>query len=193
MFRHTAIGAVWLWAALSTGPVWAVPETYVLDPAKTHIHFDVRATLHSFGGDAERAAGEIVWDAQADSLSGESRLTVPVTGMTTHHAERDGHMREMFESANYPSIELRVKKISSDLSGRKGLYRIEGSLSMHGVEKDVEIPVIAESVSGGIRVRGRSEIVTSDYRLNPPSMMGIVRVHPRIAVEFDSFWAAPVS
>ncbi len=173
---------------LLTGTASASTDTYMLSSEQSKLSFKAKSTLHSFEGEAPFLHGLASWDSQAKAITEPATLEIPVSKLTTKNAERDEHMRQMFEAEQFPSIELEVESIQPQKDGAPNAYLLEGNLSMHGSKHAVSIPVSAEIKEGQIFIKGKVKILTTWFNLKPPSVIGIVRVSPEIWVNFETVW-----
>lgn len=89
---------------------------------------------------------------------------------------------EQLDAASYPEIRFESGRIEPD--GDDGL-RIHGTLSIHGHDREVEVPARITLEDGGLRVSGELEIEHRDFGIEPVSIGGVVKVANEIDIRFD--------
>jgi len=69
-------------------------------------------------------------------------VCVDANTVDTDNAKRDGHLRtaDFFDTETYPTICF----VSTDISKVNGEYLAKGTLSMHGVTRNVDVPLTYE-------------------------------------------------
>ena len=134
--RLVAILAVLVSIAL---PVLAEVETFNFDKAHTLIGFRVRHVLTKVEGRFKGFDGTIWLDRQSPAAS-KVELTIQATTIDTGVENRDNDLRSAnyFDVAKYPTITFKSSKVTP---AGKDKFTVEGSLTMHGVAKQVSLPV----------------------------------------------------
>jgi polyisoprenoid-binding protein YceI len=133
-----------LMVALLTAQPARPAESYMIDPAHTSIVFSVsHAKLSYTYGFFRKAAGAYILDKTNPANCG-FRLTIDVDSLDTNHAERDKHLRseDFFDVQRFPSI---VFESTSCNAGRgqdgRVVYQVTGNLTIHGVTRQVTLPM----------------------------------------------------
>lgn len=123
-----------LGAAVSS--VQAAQVTYQLDPGHTMVLF----TWNHFGfsnptADLGLGTGTLVYDAQSPAKSTVD-VTLPMTGLDTHVAALDKHLKEadFFDADKFPTVTFKSTKVQP-LGGNK--FKVTGDLTVHGITKSV--------------------------------------------------------
>ena len=99
-------------------------------------------------------------------------------------SRRDDALRERgIETARFPRAEFRLTE-PVDLSRRTATTR--GELTLHGETQPVRVRVSAQRLSGGdaLELAGSTRIAFADFRIEPPSVAGVVTVEDQGTLEF---------
>jgi polyisoprenoid-binding protein YceI len=123
--------------ALAT-PAFAA-ETYTFDKSHSSVGFQVRHIFTNVSGRFTDYAGTIQVDrARPESSSVE--FTIQATSIDTSEPKRDGHLRtaDFFDVANHPTITFKSTSVKPN---GKDSYLVTGDFTMHGVTKQITLPV----------------------------------------------------
>ena len=135
--RKTAILTA-LVLVLGFGTV-AAQGTYGIDTAHSSVGFKVRHLVSKVSGGFNDFDGTIVADfGNLDASSVE--FTIQATSIDTKNEKRDGHLRsaDFFDVEKFPEITFKSSKITKIDSDS---YAVVGSLTMHGVSKEITLTV----------------------------------------------------
>jgi polyisoprenoid-binding protein YceI len=125
-------------AGLWAGSAFAT-DTYVFDKNHTEASFQVRHILTKVRGKFDDFAGTI----QADPAKPEAssvEFTIKAASIDTGVERRDTHLRsaDFFDVEKFPEITF---KSSSMKETSKDHFEVTGTLTMHGVSKEIKLPV----------------------------------------------------
>ncbi|HEY3400905.1 MAG TPA: YceI family protein [Geothrix sp.] len=133
-------------ALLLALPLLAQPRVFRVDDTHTVLGFKASTLLFDVPGRFTRYKADIEGDPA--SLEGvKVRLDIDAGSINTANTTRDEHLRspDFFDAAKHPKITFTSRDVRRD--GDRVLVR--GTLVMHGVSKDLELPfVAAEGVNG---------------------------------------------
>lgn len=118
-------------------PAWSA-DTYQIDPVHSTLGFSVRhLMLSNVQGRFNDVSGTILYDEQ-DITKSSVKVTIQAASINTENQNRDNDLRSpnFFDVANYPTLSFESKRVVK----RRGGYVLIGTLTMHGVSKEVEIP-----------------------------------------------------
>jgi polyisoprenoid-binding protein YceI len=117
----------------------AAPATYTVDPAHSEVSFQIRHLVTKVRGTFGQFEGTVVKE-DADPAASSVEFTVQVASIDTGIDDRDNHLRsaDFFDVAKYPTITFKSSKVErvSDTE-----YKVTGALAIHGVTKEVTLPV----------------------------------------------------
>lgn len=148
----------------------AFGDAYQIDPAHTTVGFTIRhMVINNVRGSFRDFSGTFEYDGK-DPLSLKASGSIKVASIDTGIAKRDEHLRspDFFDAARLPEITFQSERAVKQAGG----YALVGKLTMHGVTKDVALPV---TITGPIKDPWGSErigveIVTTlnrkDYGVN---------------------------
>ncbi len=124
-------------AALAAEPA---TQNYKIDPANSSVGFSIRHLVSRVQGQFDAFSGEVRVDA-ADSAASSVSFTIQTASIDTHVAMRDKDLRSanFFDAAKFPTITFKSTKM---VEKGKDRYDVYGTLTMHGVAKDVVLPVV---------------------------------------------------
>ena len=120
-------------------------DTYTVDASHSSIGFSVKHMLiNNVKGHFGEFAGTIVYNPENASQF-KADGTVQVKSINTGIAGRDEHLRgpDFFEMEKYPEIVFAGKKVEK----QGDVYQLTGDLTMHGVTREITLPV---TISGPI-------------------------------------------
>ena len=114
-------------------------ETYIVDVSHSVVDFSIRHLVGRTKGRFTEFTGAVVYDAakpKATKITG----TVQVSSIDTDNDRRDGHLQsaDFCDVANHPTITFESTKVTRTADGT---LDVVGNLSMHGITKQVQMPV----------------------------------------------------
>jgi polyisoprenoid-binding protein YceI len=141
----------------------AAPVTFELDPAHTHIGFQIRHLVSKVYGQFNQFAGTLIYDAEKPTAS-SVEVTIQTATIDTNNDKRDGHLKsaDFFDAEKFPTITFKSKSVAVD--GQK--LTLNGDLTMHGITKPVTLNGEIGGVIGdpGKRMAGFSVTGTIDRK-----------------------------
>lgn len=189
-------------------PAAAVKRTFAIDKAKSSIVIQVfkdgaaAALAHDHVVDVKDFAGSIVTDG-ADAAS----ASVEVTAQTASFINDDAKLRKKFGldseisekdrkavEENMKSKEqldtagfATVKFVSTSVKkGADGKLTLAGKLTLHGVTKDVTMPLDAKVTGDDVDGSASFRLKTSDYGIKPYSaLLGAVKNKDEIVLHLN--------
>jgi polyisoprenoid-binding protein YceI len=136
MLRRTRILALLLAAA--SAPLFAA-DTYTIDKNHSDVSFQVRHFASKVRGRFTDFDGTILADTSKPETSSVV-FRIKTASIDTGNADRDKDLRSsnFFDVEKYPEITFKSTKI---VPAGKDKYDVTGLLTMHGVSKEVTLPV----------------------------------------------------
>ena len=138
------LAVAFLCAAL---PLLAQQETFVLEPAQSHVAFTLGDVLHTVHGTFQMKSGVIRFDPATGAATGQ--LVVDATSGDSGSKMRDRKMnKDVLESEKYPEIVFAINHVTGTLpaSGASTL-QVSGSFTLHGEAHPLTL-TIPVTVSG---------------------------------------------
>ena len=114
-------------------------DTYTIDGSHSDVTFRIRHLVSKVPGRFGKFEGKIVADpAKPEASSVE--FTIKADSIDTNNDQRDKHLRsaDFFDVAKYPTVDFRSTKVTKTGDNH---YDVAGTLKMHGVSKEIVLPV----------------------------------------------------
>lgn len=183
---------------------WAQPSIilYRVDSSRSTIELGVyrgglfKALGHDHRIDAKRVSGTVRYNpgdtaSSSVSLAVDSHSLIVVDPNTSEKERSD--VQSTMESAKvldaqvFPTIAFSSTGVSRVTQAAGGLdIRVTGRLNLHGVEKEITIPVRISFDGNYLRATGTSSVIQSDFNIVPIRLAGgTVRVKDPVQVKFD--------
>jgi polyisoprenoid-binding protein YceI len=114
-------------------------DVYTIDKGHSEVSFQVRHLVTNVRGRFNDFAGTVNLDP-ANLANSTVEFTIQATSIDTGVADRDNHLRnaDFFDVAKYPTITFKSKSIKTT---GKDQYAVTGTFTMHGVAKEITLPV----------------------------------------------------
>ncbi len=165
---------------------------YSLDATRSFVGYRVREKLASLPApnDAVGRTSEVTGSLTVTGLEvNPVEVTADLSTLTSDEEFRDERIRTIgLESDSFPeatfTLSSPISFAEQPAEGTEVRTDANGSLTLHGVTKDVTVPVSARWTSGGIEVAGSLDIVFADYR-DRPTRFGPVNVGDDGTIEFE--------
>ena len=124
-------------STLATLPLQA--ETYTIDPGHSEVSFQIRHMVSNVRGRFNDFAGAVNMDPKNPAAS-SVEFHIKAASIDTNVADRDKHLRsaDFFDVEKFPEITFKSKSVKAT---GKNQYAVTGTLTMHGVSKDITLPV----------------------------------------------------
>jgi len=125
-------------AMLAASPVLAA-DTWVIDKSHSEASFQIRHLMSKVRGHFNDYAGTVTVDP-ARPESAVVEFTLKSASIDTDNEMRDKDLRgaNFFEAEKFPEITFKSTGVKST---GKDKYDVAGTLTMHGVSKEVTLPV----------------------------------------------------
>jgi polyisoprenoid-binding protein YceI len=126
-------------AALGVAAILPAAETYVIDKNHSDASFQIRHFASKVRGRFADFGGTI----QADPAKPEAssvEFTIKTASIDTNQPDRDKDLRSanFFDAEKFPEITFKSTKVTP---AGKDKYDVTGTLTMHGVSKEITLPV----------------------------------------------------
>jgi len=123
-------------AALLGSP--AAATTWTVDPVHSGVGFRIRhLNASNFHGRFNAMSGTVVFDAEKPADS-SVQFEVDAASVDTANKDRDEHLRgpDFLNAKVHPKIGFKSTKVAAE---SKNKFQVTGTLSLHGVEKEVTL------------------------------------------------------
>lgn len=117
----------------------AAPAAYKVDPNHSSVGFTIRHFVSNVPGRFRDFNGVIKYDKQNPAAS-SVELTVQAASINTDNTDRDNHLKsaDFFDVEKFPTLTFTSTKVTAKDADT---LNVTGNLTMHGVTKEVTIPV----------------------------------------------------
>jgi polyisoprenoid-binding protein YceI len=137
MLRRSRVALLLIAATAAAAALTA--ETYVIDKNHSDASFQIRHFASKVRGRFADFEGTI----QADPAKPETSsvvFTIKTASIDTNQPDRDKHLRsaDFFDVEKFPEITFKSTKFTP---AGKDKYDVTGTLTMHGVSKEITLPV----------------------------------------------------
>ena len=172
--RLMICASVWLAYAAAAPSTGSAADTYNIDPAHTSIVFSVSHAGMSFTyGMFRQVQGGFLFDP-AYPASSRFRVSIPVDSLDTNNPDRDKHLRsaDFFNVQQFPTLTFDSTSVNQSRSGGDTVYEVTGNLTIHGVTRQVTIPLTLVATGPGLQgdtragFWGQTELKRSDFGMN---------------------------
>jgi polyisoprenoid-binding protein YceI len=130
---------------------------------------------------AEDTQGLLQPDALQDFV-----LDIPVASFTS---DKDGLTKQMFKalkSDKHPVITFRLKGYSTEPAAAGASVKANGTLTVAGVERPIDIVLAVKEHAGALLVRGSRDLLMTEFGIKPPTMfMGMLKTDDKVTITFD--------
>jgi polyisoprenoid-binding protein YceI len=125
----------------AAAPTFAAPEAYKVDPVHSTSVFRIKhANIAPFWGRFNEPTGSFTLD---DADPTKSAFTIELTAdkVDSANAKRDAHLKspDFFNAKQYPKITFKSTSVAKGEGDN--MLAVSGDLTMHGVTKQVTVPV----------------------------------------------------
>ena len=134
---RTLIAAALLIGAASLA---SASDAFTIDSRHSEAAFRIRHFMSRVSGKFADVSGVVNVD-KANPAASSVEFTIKTATIDTGVADRDKHLRsaDFFDTDKFPEISFKSTKIAP--TSRKDVYDVTGDFTMHGVTKQITLPV----------------------------------------------------
>jgi polyisoprenoid-binding protein YceI len=191
-----ATGSAGSSAAASVDGTWNVDTTIgsFSDFSDSFVGYRVQEELSGIGantavGRTPNVSGTLT--IANDQVTGTD-ITADLTTLQSNDQRRDGQLRHQgIETSTFPTAEFKLTQpISGTIPAENTEVEVQatGDLTLHGVTKQVTIPLKAKWAGDVIEVAGSTEITFADYNITPPSSFLVLSIADHGTLELQLFF-----
>ena len=157
----------------------------------TFAGFRIQEELSSLG--STTAVGRTGAVSGTATIAGDTltaaRFEVDLTEITTNQSQRDSRVQSALETSRFPTATFTlgapVPLGADPASGQDISVTATGTLDLHGVTQQVEVPIQARMVNGTIVLVGSFDVVFSDYGVEVPKAPIVLSVSDNGTIEMQ--------
>jgi polyisoprenoid-binding protein YceI len=160
----------------------AVPDGRVVSGM---LSFDGHATAGDFTGTTDSVSGKLLGASEITAVRGW--VEAPVRTLQTGNDRRDRDLNKSMESERFPVIRFDLSRLTPTGGTRDSLRVVlAGTLFIHGVRRNVELPGTIQFEGSRARVRSEFPLNLKDYRIGGLSrLLGLLKMYEDIEVHVD--------
>lgn len=145
------------------------------------IEFDATSTLHDFSGTAPVAPFPVSVVQEGNSATLGGTATVAVAQLDTRHAKRDANLRKMFAAERYPLAVGTVPPVRIDRNSPPATLPIQ--LAIRDRVRTMAAALSNwEAAENSLRFELAMTLSLREFGLEPPVLLGFIRVGDAVAV-----------
>ncbi len=179
----------------SSNPSTGINGTWTPDSSQqTFLGYRVNEELARIGfqtavGRTPGVTGSVVIDGNAVT---SATIEADMTKLASDSRQRDGQLRnQAIEYSKFPKATFvladKVTLPATLADGQPFETTLKGKLTLHGVTKDVSIPVKGQLQSGFLVVVGSTNIVFADYQISKPNGANVLSIEDHGIMELQLF------
>lgn len=128
----------------------------------------------------------------AEDKATAATITADMTKLRSQESARDGQLRNQgIEYGKFPTSEFKLAatELPDGLEdGETVAVTLKGSLTLHGVTNEVEVPAEVTLRDGTLIVVGETEIQFADYNISKPNGARVVGMEDKGVMEIQLFF-----
>ncbi len=159
--------------------------------AGNQVAFTSKVVALTFTGTTDKIDGFVYWDG--DSLfapQGQLHFEVDLASFDTGIGKRDRDMRQVLDTDKWPKAVYQGQIAQhTAVDSTVAAYRVKtkGILSLHGVDRPLEVPGTVVVAEGRSNIEAAFTIKLADYNIEAPSLAAFVKVSQEIAIEVSFY------
>ncbi len=154
-------------------------QTYTVAAGRgQEVVFLSKAPMESFEGRTDQASGTIAADFANLAAGCEVRIAVDLASLKTGIGMRDSHMRDRhLETDKFPAAVFTGSRVIAATPaglapGGTARVTVAGTFDLHGVAREVELPVaLALAADGTLTVRAEFNVLLTDHQIDRPKVL----------------------
>ncbi|MDO8519248.1 MAG: YceI family protein [Deltaproteobacteria bacterium] len=147
-------------------------------PEKSSVRFTSEAPMETVRGETQKISGTVSVNPPSMAAA-KASFSVDAGSLKTGNRLRDKNMRNNFlHTAQFPEIVFRLTGMGGTLA--------TGKFTLHGVTKEIKIPVTAlwNDKNNTLQVKSKFSILLSDYGIERPRIL-LLRLSDTVEVDLD--------
>jgi len=169
----------------STDGTWALTDGSVVRYKATESFIGGLAD-QSVSGETDKVTGSVT--VSGATVTQKDPFTVDMASIATGNGRRDAqYNNRIMETAKFPTGTFVLDGASTlplvPAAGAEVTVSVPGTFTLHGVSKQVTIPLTAKLNGDELDVSGSVPVVWSDFDIPDPSFAGVVSVVDRGSIE----------
>jgi polyisoprenoid-binding protein YceI len=152
--------------------------------AQSSVMYTLQHPLHTVYGVSQQVSSQINLADNGKTIR-QVTVSVPVQTFDSGNRARDRDMMKVTEADRYPDVTFS----SSNIREQDGMLQVSGSLTFHGITKEISFPARQTWQSGEMVVNGEFNISLDAYGVKRPSIFGM-KVRDVLLIRFHMVYPA---
>ncbi len=160
-------------------PLPTAASEYIIAPGEDNlVSFLSKAPMEKFEGKTHEISGSLSVDLSDLSAPVLVEVQVDLASLDTGMKKRNQHMCEnhletdRFPAAVFKADELLDASVGSVASGEEVTFSLKGEFSLHGVTREITVPVeLNVGQDGSLRVKSHFQVKLADYEIKRPKFL----------------------
>jgi len=148
-----------------------------VDSEKSFINYTGKHFLHKWSAENKNISGLIEIDSESISNIG---IVAKVKDFKSGNSSLDSNSYRVLDALRIPNIVFRSSEIVDSLD----VIKISGTISFHGIEKDLNVLLDKSTENNTILLAGKFIINLSDFNVERPSLM-LQKINNEIEVQIN--------
>ena len=158
----------------------AAETALTVDKTRSHLEAMVTSPMDNFTAKVSAYDAFVSVDL-AEKRIGSAQLKFRFADLKTGDEDRDAEMRAWQQTDQFPEC---VYLLDSLMPAVGGTYKARGKFILHGVTKEITIPVTISFKDTAVLIDGDLALDTTDFGLSPIRKYALFKVNPTLQIKF---------
>jgi polyisoprenoid-binding protein YceI len=159
-------------------------QTFAFAP-NSRLWIEGDSNLHPWSCEATRPDAKIEVDTSSPGLARSLTLQVHVDGLDCGSGKMNEKLRDALKLEQFPEIDYRLTS-AERVPGQELLIKATGDLTLAGKTRPVTFTVeVKLAADGTAQARGKVDILMSDFGVDPPTALLILKTYDKVTVHFE--------
>lgn len=155
-------------------------EIKKVDSERSIINYTGKHFLHKWSAENKNISGLIQIENETISNIG---VIAKVSDFRSGNSNLDSNSLRVLDALQFPNVIFR----STSIQQENEQIRIDGIISFHGIEKDINISAKVVQLDESIQLSGKFSVYLTEFLVDRPSLLTI-KVDDEINLEFELYF-----
>lgn len=155
-------------------------EIKKVDSERSIINYTGKHFLHKWSAENKNISGLIQIENETISNIG---VIAKVSDFRSGNSNLDSNSLRVLDALQFPNVIFR----STSIQQENEQIRIDGIMSFHGIEKDINISAKVVQLDESIQLSGKFSVYLTEFLVDRPSLLTI-KVDDEINLEFELYF-----
>ena len=157
--------------------IWSVQEILKIDTSISSISYSGTHFLHNWDATNENISGLIELN---DNQTSKIGVIAKVKDFKSGNSSLDSNSYRVLDALRIPNIVFRSSEIVDSLD----VINVSGTISFHGIEKDLNVLLDKSTENDNISLTGKFIIYLSDFNVERPSLL-LQKINNEIEIQIN--------